>query len=138
MGRVCPPTTGATVATPTPSRPNREIFVAVQIENAEAFAALDDILAIEGLDSIALGPWDLSASLGLLGDVEHPTVIEAVDSIIARTRAAGLFVGAGMAPDARFALGMAKRGVQWLQVGDDCGYMILAMDQITAEVRSQL
>ena len=65
-------------------------------------------------------------------------MIEAVDSIIARTRAAGLFVGAGMAPDARFALGMAKRGVQWLQVGDDCGYMILAMDQITAEMRSQL
>ena len=64
-------------------------------------------------------------------------MIEAVDSIIARTRAAGLFVGAGMAPDARFALGMAKRGVQWLQVGDDCGYMILAMDQITTEVRSQ-
>ena len=92
MGRACPPTTGATAATPTP-RANREIFVAVQIENAEAFAALDDILPIEGLDSVALGPWDLSASLGLLGDVEHPTVIEAVDSIIARTRAAGLFVG---------------------------------------------
>ncbi len=118
-------------------RANREIFVAVQIENADGFAALDDILAIRGLDSIALGPWDLSASLGLLGDVEHPTVIEAVDSIITRARAAGLFVGAGMAPDARFALGMAKRGVQWLQVGEDCGYMILAMDQITAAVRAE-
>ncbi len=118
-------------------RANREIFVSVQIENAEGFAALDDILTIPGLDSIALGPWDLSASLGLLGEVEHPTVIEAVDSIISRTRAAGLFVGAGMAPDARFALGMAKRGVQWLQVGEDCGYMILAMDLITAAVRAE-
>lgn len=118
-------------------RANREIFVAVQIENADAMAALDDILAIPGLDSIALGPWDLSASLGLIGEVEHPTVVEAIDSIITRTRAAGLFVGAGMAPDARFALGMAKRGVQWLQVGDDTGYMILAMDLITAAVRAE-
>ena len=48
-------------------RANREIFVAVQIENAQAFAALDEILAITGLDSIALGPWDLSASLGAAG-----------------------------------------------------------------------
>ena len=118
-------------------RANREIFVAVQIENADAFAALDGILAIPGLDSIALGPWDLSASLGLLGDVEHPTVVEAMDSIITRTRAAGLFVGAGMAPDARFAVNMARRGVQWLQVGDDCGYMILAMDQITEAMRAE-
>ena len=118
-------------------RANRELFVAVQIENADAYADLDEIVAVSGLDSIALGPWDLSASLGLLGDMEHPTVIEAVDSIIARARAAGLFVGAGMAPDARFALGMARRGVQWLQVGDDCGYMILAMDQIAAAVRAE-
>ncbi len=118
-------------------RANREIFVAVQIENGDAMAALDDILTIPGLDSIALGPWDLSASLGLIGEVEHPTVVEAIDSIITRTRAAGLFVGAGMAPDARFALGMAKRGVQWLQVGDDTGYMILAMDLITAAVRAE-
>ncbi len=119
-------------------RANQDIFVSVQIENVEALEALDDMLAIPELDSIVLGPWDLSASLGVLGDVEHPTVADALDTIIAKTRSAGLFVGAGMGPDAHFAAKMAKRGVQWLQVGDDCGYMILAMDQITKTVHLQI
>ncbi|MBX3011725.1 MAG: hypothetical protein KF832_09455 [Caldilineaceae bacterium] len=128
---------GRDVGLPYTERANREIFVAVQIENVQALAALDDILAIPGLDSIVLGPWDLSASMGLLGEVEHPQVVAALDLVIAKSRAAGRFVGAGMGTNADFAANMAKRGVQWLQVGDDCGYMILAMDQIQAKTRQQ-
>ncbi|MFN8488009.1 MAG: aldolase/citrate lyase family protein [Caldilineaceae bacterium] len=119
-------------------RANREVFVAVQIETAEALAELDDILAAPGLDSLVLGPWDLSGALGMLGDVEHPTVVAAIETVIAKTRAAGLFVGSGMGADAAYAAKMAKRGVQWLQVGGDCGYMIMAMDQITGSIRQQL
>ncbi len=120
------------------ARANREVFVAVQIETAEALAALDEILAVPGLDSLVLGPWDLSGALGMLGDVEHPTVVAAVETVIAKTRAAGLFVGSGMGTDAAYATMMAKRGVQWLQVGGDFGYLVMAMDQITASIRSQL
>ena len=119
-------------------RANREVFVAVQIETAEALAELDEILAVPGLDSLVLGPWDLSGALGMLGDVEHPTVVAAIETVIAKTRAAGLFVGSGMGTDAAYAAKMAKRGVQWLQVGGDCGYMIMAMDQITGSIRQQL
>ena len=119
-------------------RANREVFVAVQIETAEALAELDVILAVPGLDSLVLGPWDLSGALGMLGDVEHPTVVAAIETVIAKTRAAGLFVGSGMGTDAAYAAKMAKRGVQWLQVGGDCGYMIMAMDQITGSIRQQL
>jgi 2-dehydro-3-deoxyglucarate aldolase/4-hydroxy-2-oxoheptanedioate aldolase len=118
-------------------RANREVFVAVQIENVEALHALDEILAIQGLDSLVLGPWDLSASLGRLGEVEHPAVVAALETVIARTRAAGLFIGSGMGTDANYAAKMARRGVQWLQVGDDCGYMIMAMDQIVSSVQRQ-
>jgi len=119
-------------------RANREVFVAVQIETAEALAELDEILAVPGLDSLVLGPWDLSGALGMLGDVEHPTVVAAIETVIAKTRTAGLFVGSGMGTDAAYAAKMAKRGVQWLQVGGDCGYMIMAMDQITGSIRQQL
>ena len=101
-----------------------------QIETAEALAELDDILAVPGLDSLVLGPWDLSGALGMLGEVEHPTVVAAIETVIAKTRAAGLFVGSGMGTDAAYAATMAKRGVQWLQVGSDFGYMIMAMEQI--------
>ncbi|CAN5510529.1 aldolase/citrate lyase family protein [soil metagenome] len=120
------------------ARANREVFVSVQIETAEALMALDEILAVPGLDSLVLGPWDLSGALGRLGDVEHPAVVTAIETVIAKTRAAGLFVGSGMGTDAAYAATMAKRGVQWLQVGGDFGYLVMAMDQITTSIRSQL
>jgi len=119
-------------------RTNQNLFVVVQIENAEAMEALDDILAVPGLDSIVIGPWDLSGALGVLGDVEHPKVVSAIETIIVKTRAAGLFVGSGMGPDPDYAYLMAKRGIQWLQVGGDFGYLINSMDQISRSVRSRL
>lgn len=119
-------------------RANENIFVAVQIENVEAFEALDDILAIRGLDSIVIGAWDLSGSFGMLGDVDHPKIVNAIETIISKTRTAGLFVGAGMGADAEYAYKMAKRGVQWLQVGGDFSYLIQYFDQITSTVRNRL
>lgn len=116
---------------------NRDLFVAVQIENAEALAALDRIAETPGLDSLVIGPQDLSASLGVLGDVEHPSVLAAVERIVAAARKAGLFVGAGMGPDASFAQRMIRRGVQWLQVGDDYSYMIQAADRVVAAARTE-
>jgi len=119
-------------------RANRNLFVSVQIETAEALEAIDGILAVPGLDSLVIGPWDLSGALGVLGEVEHPKVVAAIETIVAKTRAAGLFVGAGMGPDPECAAVMAKRGVQWLQIGDDYGYLVHCMDWITSSVRSRL
>jgi len=117
---------------------NEAIFVAVQIETVEALEALDDILAVEGLDSVFIGPYDLSGALGVLGELTNPKVIEAIDHIIERTRAAGKFAGAGMRTDPDYAYEMAKRGVQWMQVGSDFGFLVRGMDQIAADIRSKL
>jgi hypothetical protein len=77
-------------------------------------------------------------ALGRLGDVHHPEVVAAIETIISKTRAAGLSVGAGMNADADFACIMAERGVQWIQLGGDFGYLVKFMDQITATVRARL
>jgi 2-keto-3-deoxy-L-rhamnonate aldolase RhmA len=119
-------------------RANQNIFVSVQIENVEALEAIDEILAVPGLDSLVLGPWDLSASLGWPGQVEHPQVVAAIEMVIARTHAAGLFMGSGMGADPNYAALMARRGVQWLQIGGDYGYMLAYLEQTTASVRSML
>ncbi len=119
-------------------RANENLFVSVQIETREALEALDEILAVPGLDSVVVGPWDLSSALGRLGDVEHPDVISAIETIARKARGAGMFVGAGMGPDADYALKMARRGIQWLQVGGDCGYLINEADRIRESVRGRL
>lgn len=119
-------------------RANRLIFVTVMIETADAVEAIDQIVTVPGLDSVFLGPWDLSGSLGVLGQVEHPRVVAAMERVIASARRAGVFVGSGMGVDPAFACAQARRGVQWLQVGGDCGYLVRAADQMTAAVRDGL
>lgn len=119
-------------------RANEEIFVAVQIETMGALEAIDEIVAIPGIDSLVIGPQDLSGALGLLGDVEHPKVVAAIETIVKKARDAGLFVGAGMGTDPDYAYIMAKRGVQWLQIGGDFGYLIAYVDELNLSVRSRI
>ena len=119
-------------------RANEGIFVAVMIETAEAVDAIADIVAVPGLDSIVIGPNDLSGSLGVLGDVEHPRVVAAMEEVIAEARAAGVHVGAGMGLDPDYAVTLALRGVQWLQFGVDVMFLIEGMDRLTAAVRGKL
>jgi 2-keto-3-deoxy-L-rhamnonate aldolase RhmA len=114
---------------------NADLFVAVQIENSQALEALDEIVQIEGLDSIALGPYDLSISLGHPGDFSHPTVTGALDTIVTKARAAGKYVGTGMGAYAGNAIEAVTRGVQWIQCGDDYGYMVAYADNLMNEIR---
>jgi 2-dehydro-3-deoxyglucarate aldolase/4-hydroxy-2-oxoheptanedioate aldolase len=119
-------------------RANHDIFVSVQIETVDAVEAIDEIVAVPNLDSLVLGPWDLSAAMGRIGDVEHPDVIAALELVIAKARAAGLSVGSGMGPDSSYAALMAQRGVKWIQMGADYGYLIASIDQLSREVRQRL
>jgi 2-dehydro-3-deoxyglucarate aldolase/4-hydroxy-2-oxoheptanedioate aldolase len=62
---------------------NRESFVAIQIETAEALEQCDEIAAIDGVDLLFLGPADMSQNLGVLGDFLNPKCLAAIDRISA-------------------------------------------------------
>ena len=102
------------------------------IETQEAYEGIDDLVAVPGLDSIVIGPADLSWALGARGDMEDPRVIKAFEQIIASAKKSGCAIGCGMGPDANYAYRVAQRGVQWLQVGMDCSILGQAYDQIHA------
>ena len=61
----------------------------VQIESAEAVDNVEEILAVDGIDAVFLGPSDLAASMGLLGQQEHPDVVRAVEHCLAAAGRAG-------------------------------------------------
>ena len=65
----------------------------VNIESVPALANLDAILAIQGLDAVLIGPHDLSCSLGLPEQYDHPRFLEAVETILSQARAAGKGAG---------------------------------------------
>ena len=60
---------------------NDGIAVVVQAEHADAVANVEDIAAVEGVDCVFVGPNDLSASLGLIGQLDHPVVNDAIHKV---------------------------------------------------------
>jgi 2-dehydro-3-deoxyglucarate aldolase/4-hydroxy-2-oxoheptanedioate aldolase len=60
---------------------NTETAVILQVENAEAIQNIEEILKVSGYDAILAGPYDLSGSYGLLGQVNHPTVGAAIQKL---------------------------------------------------------
>ncbi|MGH9627416.1 MAG: HpcH/HpaI aldolase family protein [Bryobacteraceae bacterium] len=89
---------------------NEEALVILQIESAGGLKDLDAIVSLPGLDIVFIGPYDLSQSLGMPGDVAHERVIEAGAEIIAKSAArgvqAGVFVNSLEAADQWLALGI--------------------------------
>jgi 4-hydroxy-2-oxoheptanedioate aldolase len=95
-----------------------QICLLVQVENLRGLAALDDILAVEGVDGVFIGPADLAADMGHLSDADHPDVQAAIMDALRRIRAAGKAPGIlstrdGMTNDAIAA------GAQFVAVGAD-------------------
>jgi len=115
---------------------NRDVFVAAQIETVELIAELDELLKIEGLDSVVLGPQDLSGSMGRLGQTTDPEVLNTIRTVASKARAAGRFVGAGMGADPEFAQLMIDCGVQWLQAGNDFEYLLQGFEQMCRATRA--
>ena len=68
---------------------NRESFVAIQIETAEALQDCDAIAAIDGVDLLFVGPADLSQNLGVIGDFMNPKCLAALDRVSAACKKHG-------------------------------------------------
>ena len=69
-------------------RANDSIAVIVQAEHVDAVDSIESIVAVDGIDAVFLGPYDLSASLGRMGELDHPDVQQAIDHVIAACKAA--------------------------------------------------
>ena len=70
---------------------NERLLVLPQCETAECLENIETVVAMDGIDGIFIGPFDLSISLGLPGDFENPVFLAAVDRILAACKAAGKY-----------------------------------------------
>lgn len=61
---------------------NREILIAIQLETERGIENADEILATEGIDAVMIGPFDLSQSMGIPGQMEDPRMIQAIQRVI--------------------------------------------------------
>lgn len=115
---------------------NRDLFVSVQIERADALRELEAIASVEGLDSLVLGPFDLSISMGFPGQVTHPEVTAAMRRVVDCAKAHRLFVGMGGPAMEAYGRNARALGVQWLQLGSDFEYMGQSFRALTSKLRA--
>jgi 2-dehydro-3-deoxyglucarate aldolase len=108
---------------------NAQISVLVQIESSAGLAAAAEIAAVEGVDGVFVGPSDLAAGLGHLGNPNQPAVQAAIASIFASAKGAGKAAGilAGVEADARRYLSM---GATFVAVGSDLALFRSATQQL--------
>jgi len=97
---------------------DQEMCLIVQIESTAGLAGLDDILKVDGVDAVFIGPSDLAASMGYLGNPGHPEVKAAVESAIRKIAAAGKAAGVFSA-DPVAAEAYRQIGASFLLVGVD-------------------
>ena len=106
-------------------RSNEETLISCYCETAEAIRNLDQILQVEQIDVIFIGPYDLSQALGVLGQTDHPLVLKAIDEITEKVRAANKAVGI-IASDAGQAEHWIQKGIHYISLSSDLG-MISAL-----------
>ena len=116
---------------------NDTIVTLAMIETAEALDNLDDILSVEGLDAIYVGPSDLSISLGCAPAMDEldPKVAQALDHILERASKHGVVAGVHNAtPEA--ALKRLAKGFRFVTVSSDARLIAAGAQQVMAKMRS--
>ncbi len=114
---------------------NDQICVMVQIESRAGVAAVREIAALDGVDCVFVGPSDLAAGFGHLGNAGHPEVQAAIASVFADARACGKPTGilAPVEADARRYMAM---GASFVGVGSDLGAFRAATQALCDRYRS--
>lgn len=112
-----------------------ELCLLVQVETQRALEQLEGIAAVEGVDGIFVGPGDLAASLGFAGQLNHPTVRNAVEDAIVRIRSCGKPAGI-LTADEAFARRCIELGTTFTAVGQDVGVLARGTEELARRFQS--
>jgi len=117
------------------TKANDEVCVLVQVETRAALSELDAIARVEGVDGVFIGPSDLAASLGHLGNPQHPDVQKVIEECVRRLRALGKPAGilTGNEEEVRRYIGW---GYLFVAVGADVGLLRGAADTLAKKYKS--
>lgn len=115
---------------------NEEICLLVQVETLDAMNNLEQIVQVEGVDGVFIGPSDLSGAMGHVGNPDHPDVVAkiewALDVIHRSGKASGI-----LSLNLDKAQQYAKRGTKFIGVGVDTLLLRLAAEQLVDRVKNQ-
>ena len=112
------------------ARANDETTIAIQIESREALKNAEALAAVDGVDALFVGPFDLSVDMGLTGQATHPQMREAYQTVLAAAKASGKVAGIHLF-DLDLAKSLIAEGYQMVSVSSDIDIIV---DQSAANV----
>ena len=115
---------------------DREVCLLVQVETRKGLENLEAIAAVEGIDGLFVGPADLSASLGHLGNWRHPEAAAAIESAIRRIVAAGKPAGI-LALDEAASYRFLEIGCTFVAVGVDTVLLAQATENLVRQFKEK-
>jgi 4-hydroxy-2-oxoheptanedioate aldolase len=113
---------------------NNETMIIAHIEGVEGINNLDEILSVPGIDVIFIGPYDLSQSLGIPGEVSHPLITEKMKEVVLKCRENKVAVGT-FVDDVKTAKFWVSLGVQYMSFSVDVGILYEASKQIVKKFK---
>jgi 4-hydroxy-2-oxoheptanedioate aldolase len=113
---------------------NEEAAIMLMIEGREGAANAEAIMETPNLDGVFIGPVDLSHSLGVPGQIDHPRVVEKVDGLIAKAQQLSLAT-AIFTPSPAGAKKWIEKGVKLVALGVDTDFLMSAVRSATAAAR---
>ena len=115
---------------------NAATMVIVQFESAASLAAMDEIVAVDGVDMVMIGSNDLLADLGIAGEYDHPKLHDAYQRTIAACRKRGKHVGVGgLASRADLVEKFVKMGARYVSTGTDLGFLMAEAQRRAKQVK---
>jgi len=114
---------------------NDSVAVVVQVEHIQAVKNIEEIVAVEGVDAVLIGPYDLSASLGIPGKVGDPAVKTAIEKVRLACQKKGMPIGIFTASTA-FARECAGNGFTLVAVGTDTLMLVDGSRRLLADLKA--
>ncbi|MDK2856769.1 MAG: 4-hydroxy-2-oxoheptanedioate aldolase [Bacillota bacterium] len=116
---------------------NENTLVIIMVEGLEGISNIDGILATPGIDILFVGPYDLSQSLGVTGQVNHPSVIAKLEEVTAKAREKGVVVGT-FVDTVEAAHQWSKLGIQYISYSVDVGLLYEGSRQIVSALKDEI
>jgi 2-keto-3-deoxy-L-rhamnonate aldolase RhmA len=115
---------------------NADMGVIVQLETPQALQQLEAIAAIDGVDALFIGPADLSAAMGHLGQLTHPAVLEQMSRAVKRAKDAGKPIGTlGAAPE--IVAQYRAIGFDFVAISSDLSLLVRSAQLAISALRTQ-
>ena len=113
-----------------------ETMLVIQVETRQAVEAIDQIAAVPGVDAALIGPNDLSISLGVPGQIDHPMLHKAIETTIAACQCTVVWSAIHIS-DLKLAAYWAGKGMRMVSTGSEVSFIMRAGRQALAAIRQE-